>query len=88
MTPVSDQAAAAYMAKYLSKTVGGVRGGGTDRSITSYEELDLLPVPAHARALMGMCRRLGQLGELDRLSLRAWAHALGHRGHRSHDQSC
>ncbi|MEU4172170.1 replication initiator [Streptomyces sp. NPDC026665] len=77
--PVTDQAVAAYVAKYVSKSVGDV--GGTDRPITSYEELDLLPVSAHTRALMGTCWRLGWLGELDPLSLRAWAHALGYRGH-------
>ncbi|MFF3410456.1 replication initiator [Streptomyces sp. NPDC002742] len=77
--PVTDQAVAAYVAKYVSKSVGDV--GGTDRPITSYEELDLLPVSAHTRALMGTCWRLGRLGELDRLSLRAWAHTLGYRGH-------
>ncbi|MFF3451247.1 replication initiator [Streptomyces sp. NPDC002667] len=77
--PVTDQAVAAYVAKYVSKSLGDV--GGTDRPITSHEELDLLPVSAHTRTLMGTCWRLGRLAELDQLSLQAWAHTLGYRGH-------
>ncbi|WP_329546776.1 plasmid replication initiator protein [Streptomyces sp. NBC_01356] len=77
--PITDQAVAAYVAKYVSKSVGDV--GGTDRPVASYEEIDLLPVLPHTRALIGTCWRLGRLGELDGLSLRAWAHALGYRGH-------
>ncbi|WP_406483550.1 replication initiator [Streptomyces sp. NBC_01615] len=54
--PITDQAVAAYVAKYVSKSVGDV--GGADRPIASYEEIDLLPVSPHTRALMGTCWRL------------------------------
>ncbi|MEU4999724.1 replication initiator [Streptomyces sp. NPDC021622] len=77
--PVTDQAVAAYVAKYVSKSVGDA--GGCDRPVTSSEEIALLPVSAHTRALMGTCWRLGRLPELDHLRLRSWAHTLGYRGH-------
>ncbi|WNI31377.1 replication initiator [Streptomyces sp. ITFR-6] len=76
---MSDQAVAAYIAKYVSKSVGDA--GGTDRPVTSAEEIGLLPVSAHLRTLMLTCWRLGRLPELDHLRLRMWAHALGFRGH-------
>jgi hypothetical protein len=77
--PVTDQAVAAYVAKYVSKSVGDV--GGVDRPLTSYGEIELLPLSGHTRALMGTCWRLGGLPELQHLRLRAWAHTLGYRGH-------
>ncbi|MFI6860851.1 replication initiator [Streptomyces sp. NPDC050421] len=77
--PVSDQAVAAYVAKYVSKSVGDA--GGTDRPVTSAEEIAWLPVSTHVRSLMATCWRLGRLPELARLRLCAWAHTLGFRGH-------
>jgi hypothetical protein len=76
---VTDSAVAAYIAKYVSKSVGDV--GGVDRQISSAAEIELLPVTPHVRALMGTCWRLGGIVELDSLRLRLWAHMLGYRGH-------
>ncbi|MCX4768962.1 plasmid replication initiator protein [Streptomyces sp. NBC_01285] len=77
--PVSDQAVAAYVAKYVSKSVGDA--GGTDRPVASAEEITWLPVSAHVRSLMAACWRLGRLSELAHLRLCAWTHTLGFRGH-------
>lgn len=76
---VTDQAVAGYIAKYVSKSVGDV--GGVDRPVRSLDEIALLPVSGHIRALMGTCFRLARLPELDGLRLRSWAHTLGYRGH-------
>ncbi|MFD9904836.1 replication initiator [Streptomyces sp. NPDC059063] len=76
---VTDDAVAAYVAKYVSKGVGDA--GGIDRRITHYASIHHAPVNAHLRALMGTCWRLGGLPELHTLNLRAWAHTLGYRGH-------
>ncbi|MFB7214377.1 hypothetical protein [Streptomyces sp. NPDC056255] len=43
--PGSDQAVAVYIAEQRSKSVGDA--GGTDRPVTSAEEIALLPVSAH-----------------------------------------
>ncbi|TFI25536.1 replication initiator [Streptomyces sp. 4R-3d] len=77
--PVTEQAVAAYVAKYTSKSVGDT--GGFDQPISSPEEIRLAPVSAHLRALMGTCWRLGRLPELEHLRLRPWTHTLGYRGH-------
>ncbi|MGW7006819.1 replication initiator [Streptomyces sp. NPDC054933] len=76
---VSDDAVAAYVAKYTSKSVGDA--GGTDQRVTSLGEIPLLAVSGHVRALMATCWRLGGLPELEGLRLRVWAHTLGFRGH-------
>ncbi|WP_421109079.1 replication initiator [Streptomyces sp. NEAU-S77] len=76
---VTDSAVAAYVAKYVSKSVGDV--GGVDRPIESASEIGRLPVTPHVRALMGACWRLGGIAALESLRLRLWAHALGYRGH-------
>lgn len=76
---VTDDAVAAYVAKYVSKSIGDT--GGLDRRVTDRDSIDLAPVSAHIRALMGTCWRLGALPELASLNLRAWAHTLGYRGH-------
>ncbi|MGW7542217.1 replication initiator [Streptomyces sp. NPDC054770] len=78
-TAVTDNAVAAYVAKYVSKSVGD--SGGLDGRITAYEGIALAPVTAHFRALMAVCWRLGGLPELSDLNLRAWTHTLGFRGH-------
>ncbi|MBP2061709.1 hypothetical protein J2Z30_002718 [Streptomyces iranensis] len=77
--PMTDEAVAAYIAKYVSKSVGEV--GGIDRRIASAGEIDRLRISPHVRALMGTCWRLGGVVELAPLRLRLWAHALGYRGH-------
>lgn len=78
-TAVSDDAVAAYVAKYVSKSVSDA--GGLDHRITEYASIRHAPVNAHLRALMGTCWRLGALPELADLRLRAWTHTLGYRGH-------
>jgi hypothetical protein len=76
---VTDSAVAAYVAKYVSKSVSD--SGGIDYRITDTESIRLAPVNAHLRALMGVCWRLGGLPELASLNLRSWTHTLGYRGH-------
>lgn len=76
---MTDSAVAAYVAKYVSKSVGD--SGGIDYRITDTEGIRLAPVTAHLRALMGVCWRLGGLAELASLNLRSWTHTLGYRGH-------
>jgi hypothetical protein len=80
--PITDQAVAAYVAKYVAKDVGDT-AGGIDYRIRSAEDLALIPksVSAHLRLLMTACWRLGGLAGLAHLRLRAWAHTLGYRGH-------
>jgi hypothetical protein len=76
---VTDNAVAAYVAKYVSKSVGDA--GGIDYRIHDFDSIRLAPVNTHLRALMAACWRLGGLLELEELRLRAWAHTLGYRGH-------
>ncbi|MFH8768781.1 replication initiator [Streptomyces sp. NPDC017958] len=56
-------------------------GAGTDRSLTTWDDIELAPVSAHVRVLMRTCWRLGGLTEYEPLRLRASAHTLGYRGH-------
>ncbi|WP_189957851.1 replication initiator [Streptomyces alanosinicus] len=76
---MTDSAVAAYVAKYVSKSVGD--SGGIDYRIQDVDSIRLAPVNAHLRALMATSWRLGGLPELEGLNLRAWAHTLGYRGH-------
>jgi hypothetical protein len=76
---LADEAVAAYVAKYVSKSIADY--GGLDRRVTSLGVIARAAVPAHLRALMGACWRLGGLPDLGHLRLRAWAHTLGYRGH-------
>ena len=75
---ISDEQVAAYVAKYTSKSVD--TSGALDRPITSHADVRSLRVPAHVRALVGTCWRLGALPELEHLRLRSCAHMLGYRG--------
>jgi len=76
---VSDGQVAGYLAKYVTKSV--TEAGTLDRRIVSGAQVRALRASNHVRALVGMCWRLGGLAELQHLRLRAWAHALGFRGH-------
>ncbi|WP_145502924.1 replication initiator [Streptomyces sp. CFMR 7] len=76
---VTPEAVAGYLAKYVSKSVGDA--GGVDSRIRTYEEIRCASASRHIRALMGACWRLGSLAEFSSLRLKAWAHALGYRGH-------
>ncbi|WUH93722.1 plasmid replication initiator protein [Streptomyces sp. NBC_00433] len=76
---LTDEAVAAYVAKYVSKSVGDA--GGLDHRVRSLGAITAAVVSGHLRALMGMCWHLGGLPELEHLRLWAWAHTLGYRGH-------
>ncbi|MEU6993591.1 replication initiator [Streptomyces sp. NPDC046465] len=77
---LSDDAVAAYVAKYVSKGAADT-GAGLDHAVRSLTDIRAAVVAPHIRALMGTCWRLGGLVELAPLRLRAWAHTLGYRGH-------
>ncbi|WKX08006.1 replication initiator [Streptomyces sp. NL15-2K] len=76
----TDDAVAAYVAKYVSKGTAET-GAGLDYLVTSPDDIDAAAVTTHVKALMGTCWRLGGLPELEHLRLRSWAHTLGYRGH-------
>ncbi|WP_395294735.1 replication initiator [Kitasatospora hibisci] len=76
---LTDDAVAAYVAKYTSKSVESA--GAVDRRIESLAEIRALRVTSHVRALIATAWRLGDLPELRHLRLHAWAHMLGYRGH-------
>jgi hypothetical protein len=75
----TDTRVAGYLAKYATKAAENA--GGADRPLRSPYEIGLLPVSAHARAMMATCWALGGLPQYEHLRLRAWAHMLGFRGH-------
>ncbi|HEY3482200.1 MAG TPA: replication initiator, partial [Streptomyces sp.] len=77
---LSDDAVAAYVAKYVTKGAADA-AAGLDHAVTGLEDIRSAAVSRHLRALMGVCWRLGGLVELEHLRLRAWAHSLGYRGH-------
>ncbi|GGO49687.1 replication initiator [Streptomyces lasiicapitis] len=77
---LSDDAVAAYVAKYVTKGAADT-GTGLDHAVSGLHEIRAAAVSGHVRALMGTCWRLGGLAELRHLRLRAWAHTLGYRGH-------
>jgi hypothetical protein len=76
---LTDQAVAGYIAKYSTKAAECV--GTLDRRIRATDDINDLPVTAHARRLIAECLRLGGLVELRDLRLIEWAHMLGFRGH-------
>ncbi|MFJ9816561.1 replication initiator [Streptomyces sp. NPDC101151] len=76
----TDDAVAAYVAKYVSKGTAET-GAGLDYRVTSLGDIHAAVVTTHARALMATCWRLGGLPELEHLRLRSSAHTLGYRGH-------
>lgn len=75
-----DDAVAAYVAKYVTKGASET-GAGTDHRLTTWDNIDAVPVTGHVRTLMRTCWSLGGLPEYEPLRLRAWAHTLGYRGH-------
>ncbi|WEV26674.1 replication initiation protein [Streptomyces sp. 71268] len=75
---LTDQAVAAYVAKYATKAAETT--GTVDRRIGEPAELDKLPgLPEHARRLIRACWDLNDAYPDRRLW--AWAHMLGFRGH-------
>jgi hypothetical protein len=77
---LSDDAVAAYVAKYVTKGAADT-GAGLDHPLKFAAEIAIAPVSDHVRTLMATCWRLGDLPELEPLRLRAWTHSLGYRGH-------
>ncbi|MET9877242.1 replication initiator protein RepSA [Actinacidiphila glaucinigra] len=76
-TEITEQAVAAYVAKYATKAAETT--GTLDRRIGELAELDRHGVPDHARRLIQACWDLDGLYPDRRLW--AWAHMLGFRGH-------
>ncbi|WP_323391631.1 replication initiator [Streptomyces jumonjinensis] len=76
----SDDAVAAYIAKYVTKGAQDA-GSGVDHPIRHRADIDAVTSTDHARTLMYTCWRLGALPEYAPLRLRAWTHTLGYRGH-------
>ncbi|MFF4603778.1 replication initiator [Streptomyces sp. NPDC001339] len=76
----TDDAVAAYVAKYVTKGAADT-AIGLDHPITSPDDITVGRLSAHVRTLIHTCWRLGGLPELEPLRLRAWAHTLGCRGH-------
>jgi hypothetical protein len=76
---LSDQAVAAYVAKYVTK--GDLPGLVLPHRLRSMGQIETTPgLTEHARSLMRMCWLLGGEPEYDSLRLRLWAHQLGFRG--------
>lgn len=76
---LTEQAVAAYIAKYATKAAECV--GTLDRRLHTLDELALFSLREHARRLIAECLRLGAIEELANLRLIQWAHMLGFRGH-------
>ncbi|MFI9721678.1 replication initiator [Streptomyces sp. NPDC052396] len=77
---LTDDAVAAYVAKYVTKG-SAETSSGLDHRITDPAEINRAPVSSHIRTLMRTCWQLGSLPEFEDLRLRSWAHTLGYRGH-------
>ncbi|ARF56059.1 replication initiator [Streptomyces gilvosporeus] len=77
---LTDDAVAAYVAKYVTKGASEI-AAGADRRLLAWDDIDVVPAPPHVRTLMRTCWRLGGLAEFEPLRLRSWAHTLGFRGH-------
>ncbi|MEU8122179.1 replication initiator [Spirillospora sp. NPDC049024] len=76
---LTDTAVAGYIAKYATKAAECT--GTLDRRIRATDELDDLPVSAHARRLIAECLALAQIEDFAGFRLAEWAHMLGFRGH-------
>lgn len=74
---LTDDAVAAYVAKYVTKGAAET-GAGTDHPLANLEDIAAAAVSPHVGALMAACWRLGGLAELEHLRLREWAHSLGY----------
>ncbi|WP_234538967.1 replication initiator protein RepSA [Streptomyces shenzhenensis] len=74
---ITEQAVAAYVAKYATKAAETT--GTLDRRIGELSELDRHHVPDHTRRLIEACKQLDPLYPDRRIW--AWAHMLGFRGH-------
>jgi hypothetical protein len=77
---LTDDAVAAYVAKYVTKGAADT-GAGLDHPVKIPADITAAAVSPHVRTLMATCWSLGGLPELEPLRLRAWTHTLGYRGH-------
>ena len=77
--PERRRVAAAYRAKYATKSVDGA--GLLDHRLTSNHHLEQLDLPEQLRRMAAVAWELGGRPDLQDLNLRAWAHCLGYRGH-------
>lgn len=77
---LTDDAVAAYVAKYVTKGAADT-GAGTDHPVKGPADIAAAVVSPHVRVLMAVCWRLGGIAGLEHLRLREWAHSLGYRGH-------
>ncbi|MDA8047840.1 MAG: replication initiation protein [Actinomycetota bacterium] len=77
--PERRRVAAAYLAKYATKSVDGA--GLLDHRLTSNHHLEQLDLPEQLRRMAAVAWELGGRPDLQDLNLRAWAHCLGYRGH-------
>lgn len=73
------EAVAGYIAKYATKSSDPL--GALDHRLHSAAEINTLPCSPHLRRLVATAWSLGGRHEFAHLRLRAWAHALGFRGH-------
>jgi hypothetical protein len=71
--------AAGYIAKYATKATEGVAGGTLIPRIRSRREVDLLPLPDHAKRLVEAAWHAGRARDLR--GVRRWAHQFGYGGH-------
>ncbi|MFI6321563.1 replication initiator [Nonomuraea sp. NPDC050556] len=76
---LTEQAVAAYVAKYATKATECV--GILDQRLSPLTDLTTLPIHDHARRLIAACFSLGALDDLAHLNLIHWAHMLGFGGH-------
>ncbi|MEU5427779.1 replication initiator [Streptomyces olivoreticuli] len=77
---LADDAVAAYVAKYVTKSASDT-AAGTDHRLLTWDDIATVPATPHVRALIRTCWHLGGLPEYEPLRLRSWAHTLGYRGH-------
>lgn len=75
---LSDQAVAAYIAKYVTK--GDLPGLVLAHPLNLRSSIEYAPLTEHARALMRAAWDLGERPEFEALRLKRWAHQLGFRG--------
>ena len=77
--PERRRIAAAYLAKYATKSVD--TAGALDHRLRSAHHLEQLDLPGQLRRMATVAWQLGERPELKALNLRAWAHCCGYRGH-------
>ena len=76
---ITDNALAAYVAKYATKGTG--KSEATDRPIRDITHVRYRDITPHHRRLIETAWELGGHEQYEELNLRRWAHMLGFRGH-------